>query len=97
MKGRLSEARISRAIRDTVKQATLVRRPTIAEAAEALRSGNADACAGRQRAWMPVSTNMPDNIFELMQLYPQPVWAHGGGGVEYLPVPRQKDAVRRAA
>jgi ClpP class serine protease len=41
---------------------------------------------------LPVSTNMPSGILELMTLYPQPVRAQGGGGVEYLPVPRQKEA-----
>ena len=39
---------------------------------------------------------MPDEVLELMQLYPQPTRAQsGGGGVEYLPVPRQKEAVPR--
>jgi Serine dehydrogenase proteinase len=33
---------------------------------------------------------MPDEVLELMSLYPQPVRAQGGG-VEYLPVPRQRD------
>jgi ClpP class serine protease len=45
---------------------------------------------------LPVSTAMPDEVMELMTLYPQPVRMQGGG-VEYLPVPRQKDAERRAA
>jgi len=39
-----------------------------------------------------VSTNMPDDVLELMKLYPQPVRTQSGGGVEYLPVPRQKEA-----
>jgi ClpP class serine protease len=39
---------------------------------------------------LPVSTAMPDEVFELMSLYPQPV-RQQSGGVEYLPVPRQKD------
>jgi ClpP class serine protease len=43
---------------------------------------------------LPVSTDMPDAVLELMTLYPQPVRAQGGG-VEYLPVPRQKEALRR--
>jgi ClpP class serine protease len=47
---------------------------------------------------MPVSTDMPDDVLELMTLYPQPTrMQSGSGGVEYLPVPRQKEAVRRAA
>jgi ClpP class serine protease len=37
-----------------------------------------------------VSTDMPDEVLELMSLYPQPVRAQGGG-VEYLPVPRQRE------
>jgi ClpP class serine protease len=40
---------------------------------------------------LPVSTDMPDEVMELMTLYPQPVRAQAGG-VEYLPVPRQKEA-----
>src|ERR1700687_592120 len=39
---------------------------------------------------LPVSTEMPNEVLELMQLYPQPTRAQSGsGGVEYLPVPRQ--------
>jgi hypothetical protein len=30
-----------------------------------------------------------------MTLYPQPVRSQGGSGVEYLPVPRQREAVRK--
>src|SRR6202163_1304556 len=41
-----------------------------------------------------VSTNMPDDVLELMKLYPHPVRTQSGGGVEYLPVPRQKEATR---
>jgi hypothetical protein len=37
-----------------------------------------------------VSTDMPNAVLELMALYPQPVRSHQGG-VEYLPVPRQKE------
>ena len=37
---------------------------------------------------LPVNTDMPDEVMELMSLYPQPV--RHSGGVEYLPVPRQK-------
>jgi ClpP class serine protease len=44
----------------------------------------------------PVSTDMPDEVLELMSLYPQPTRTQGGG-VEYLPVPRQKEALRRAS
>jgi ClpP class serine protease len=38
---------------------------------------------------LPVNTNMPDEVMELMTLYPQPLRTQGGG-VEYLPVPRQR-------
>jgi ClpP class serine protease len=39
---------------------------------------------------LPVSTAMPDSVLELMKLYPQPV-RQQSGGVEYLPVPREKE------
>jgi hypothetical protein len=35
---------------------------------------------------------MPNEALELMSLYPQPVRMQGGGGVEYLPAPGQKEA-----
>jgi ClpP class serine protease len=38
---------------------------------------------------LPVSTEMPNDVLQLMSLYPQPVRSQGGG-VEYLPIPRQK-------
>jgi ClpP class serine protease len=44
---------------------------------------------------LPVSTDMPDAILELMKLYPQPVRSQSGSGVEYLPVPRQREATSR--
>jgi ClpP class serine protease len=40
---------------------------------------------------LAVNTNIPDQVLELMTLYPQPVHTQGGG-VEYLPIPRQKPA-----
>ena len=40
---------------------------------------------------LPVRTDMPQEIFELMTLYPQPV-RRQGGGVEYLPGPRHREA-----
>jgi ClpP class serine protease len=43
---------------------------------------------------LPVSTDMPAEVFELMRLYPQPVRSQPGG-VEYLPIPRQKEAEAR--
>ena len=42
---------------------------------------------------LPVGTDMPKEILELMTLYPQPV-RRQGGGVEYLPEPRQREARR---
>ena len=42
---------------------------------------------------LPVRTNMPEEILELMTLYPQPV-RRLGGGVEYLPEPRHREARR---
>lgn len=43
---------------------------------------------------LPVSTDMPKEVLELMTLYPQPVRSQAGG-VEYLPGPRQKEAKPR--
>jgi len=45
---------------------------------------------------LPVNTDMPDDVLELMKLYPQPVRTQGGG-VEYLPVPKQKEAIGQRA
>ncbi len=39
---------------------------------------------------LPVSTEMPKEVLDLMTLYPQPV-RRQGGGVEYLPVPRHRE------
>jgi ClpP class serine protease len=41
---------------------------------------------------LPVSTDMPKEVLELLSLYPQPTRMQGSGGVEYLPIPRQKEA-----
>jgi ClpP class serine protease len=47
---------------------------------------------------LAVSTDMPDNVMELMTLYPQPTRTQsGGGGVEYLPVPRHREANHTAS
>jgi ClpP class serine protease len=47
---------------------------------------------------LPVNTNIPNDVLDLMKLYPQQMRAQsGGGGVEYLPIPRQKEAVSRDA
>jgi len=42
---------------------------------------------------LPVGTAMPEEVLELMALYRQPVRS-AAGGVEYLPVPRQREPVR---
>jgi ClpP class serine protease len=42
---------------------------------------------------MAVNTDMPKDVLELMTLYPQPVRTQSGG-VEYLPMPRQREATR---
>jgi ClpP class serine protease len=42
---------------------------------------------------LPVSTDIPNDVLELMKLYPQPV-RQQSGGVEYLPVPRQREIAR---
>lgn len=39
---------------------------------------------------LPVSLDMPAEVLELMTLYPQPV-RRQSGGVEYLPLPRQRE------
>lgn len=39
---------------------------------------------------LPVSLDMPNEVLELMTLYPQPV-RRQSGGVEYLPQPRQRE------
>jgi ClpP class serine protease len=41
---------------------------------------------------LPIRTDMSNEVLELMSLYPQPVRTQSGGGVEYLPTPRQKEA-----
>jgi hypothetical protein len=40
---------------------------------------------------------MPNDVLDLMKLYRQPVRQQSAGGVEYLPVPRQRNVARRAA
>jgi ClpP class serine protease len=52
--------------------------------------------AAAKELGLSVSTDMPNEVLELMKLYPQPVRTQGGGsGVEYLPIPRQKEALNR--
>jgi ClpP class serine protease len=43
---------------------------------------------------LSISTNMPDDVLQLLQLYPQPVRMQGGGGVQYLPIPRRNEAAQ---
>jgi ClpP class serine protease len=40
---------------------------------------------------LSVSTDMPTEVIEMMALYPQPMRQQSTGGVEYLPVPRQRE------
>ncbi|WP_428408409.1 SDH family Clp fold serine proteinase [Hyphococcus sp.] len=44
---------------------------------------------------LPVVTDMPNEVMELMTLYPQPV--RTTGGVEYLPGPRQREPAAEAS
>jgi hypothetical protein len=53
--------------------------------------------ASARELGLPVSTDIPNGVLDLMKLYPQPVRQQGGGGVEYLPIPRHKEAVGREA
>ena len=46
---------------------------------------------------LSIDTNIPKEVMELMTLYPQPTRTQSTGGVEYLPVPRQKEQTQRAA
>lgn len=39
---------------------------------------------------LPINTNMPDEVLQLMTLYPQPV-QRLSSGVEYLPMPRRRE------
>ena len=45
---------------------------------------------------LAVRTDMPNDVLDLMKLYRQPVRQQSAGGVEYLPVPRQRNVARRA-
>ena len=38
---------------------------------------------------LPISTDMPNDVFQLLKLYPQPVRMQSSGGVEDLPVERR--------
>jgi ClpP class serine protease len=43
---------------------------------------------------LSISTNMPDDVLQLLKLYPQPVRMQGGGGMQYLPIPRRNEAAQ---
>jgi ClpP class serine protease len=45
---------------------------------------------------LTVSTDMPNDVMQLLSLYPQPVRMQGGGGVEYLPVERRSPGGSKA-
>jgi len=45
---------------------------------------------------LPVSTNMPKEVLQLMTLYPQPVRKQSGG-VEYVPIPRYRDSQKQSS
>jgi len=51
------------------------------------------SAAEAKQLGLPVTTDMPDDVLEMMSLYPQPV-RQSRGGVEYRPVPRQKEVGR---
>src|ERR1700723_3864750 len=85
-----------------VKQAAgeLLRRTLAADRAEALAEKLATGtwthdypiwARTAKELGLPVRTDMPNEVLELMSLYPQPVRTQSGGGVEYLPSPRQKE------
>jgi ClpP class serine protease len=44
---------------------------------------------------LPISTDMPNEVLELMTLYPQPVRQQSSGGVEYLPTPHEGQPAKR--
>jgi ClpP class serine protease len=67
-----------------------------ASLAESLSSGkwthdHPISAAEAQQLGLSINTEMPDEVFELMGLYPQPTRTQSAGGVEYLPVPRQRE------
>ncbi|HXQ66202.1 MAG TPA: ATP-dependent Clp protease proteolytic subunit [Alphaproteobacteria bacterium] len=88
-----------------VKEAAkgLLQRRLPAEAAEALADKLSTgtwthdypiSAAEAKELGLAISTEMPNEVLELMSLYPQPVRSHSGG-VEFLPVPRQRETGRR--
>jgi ClpP class serine protease len=94
-------ADVGRKAIDQVKQAAreLLDRQLPADKAEALAETLSTGtwthdfpifAATARQLGLRVSTDMPDEVLELMSLYPQPVRTQGGG-VEYLPVPRQRE------
>jgi len=104
----LIKADIGRKAIAQVKQAAadLLKRRMSAEQADALAEKLSSGAwthdhpimvATAKELGLPVRTDMPNDVLDLMTLYPQPVRQQSAGGVEYLPVPRQREAVRRAA
>jgi len=73
--------------------------PEAAALAEKLASGHWThdypiSAAEAKALGLPISTEMPKEVMELMSLYPQPVRSHASG-VDYLPVPRQRETGKR--
>jgi uncharacterized membrane protein (DUF373 family) len=56
------------------------------------QSANQLKPGGLVLAALQIAWAMPDDVLELMKLYSQPVRTQAGG-VEYLPVPKQKEAI----
>lgn len=98
----LVKADVGRKAINQVKQAArdLLARRIPAEKAEALAEKLATGtwthdypiwASAAKEMGLSVSTDMPKEVLEMMSLYPQPMRQQGGGGVEYLPVPRQRE------
>src|ERR1700692_4485976 len=103
----LIRADIGRKAIAQVKQAAavLLQRTMPADRAEALAEKLATGtwthdypifAAEAKELGLPVSTDMLDEVLELMTLYPQPTRSLQAG-VEYLPVPRQKEDERKGS
>src|SRR5205085_10627470 len=101
----LTMAGLARKAIAKVKKAAgeLLRRHLSAEQAEALAEKLSTGtwthdypieAAEAKALGLPVSTSIPNHVLELMALYPQPVRTQPGG-VEYLPLPRYKEATPR--
>lgn len=71
-------------------------KPTFCYAVWSNVLGQSTKPGGLVLAALQIAWTMPDNVLELMKLYSQPVRTQAGG-VEYLPVPKQKEAIGRRA